>query len=88
VQLADLGNLTQAWTIDKEHIPKDPVFSDWNLMRGFKNTKQDVPIELEVLEREYCRLTNQPYPITEMVFVRSWMLFRVRAITHQVHVIF
>jgi hypothetical protein len=47
-------------------------------MQGFKGTSQDVPIALEDLEQEYCRLTNQPYPIREMVFVRSWMLFRVR----------
>lgn len=46
-------------------------------MTGFKNTTVDVPIPLEDLEKEYCRLTSQPYPIPEMVFVRSWMLFRV-----------
>lgn len=49
-------------------------------MVGFKNV-QDVPISLEELEREYCRLTTQPYPIREMVFTRSWMLFRVRPLT-------
>lgn len=49
-------------------------------MVGFKNV-QAVPISLEELEREYCRLTTQPYPITEMVFARSWMLFRVSALT-------
>jgi hypothetical protein len=76
-KLADLGNLTQAWAIDLKHIPNDPTLS-LSLVRGFKNAKKDVPIELEALEREYCRLMNQPYPITEMVFVRSWMLFRVR----------
>ena len=52
-------------------------------MRGFKNTTKDVPITLEELEREYCRLTNQPYPIIEMLFVRSWMLFRVRPLLAQ-----
>jgi len=46
-------------------------------MTGFKNTIVDVPISLEDLEKEYCRLTSQPYPIPEMVFVRSWMFFRV-----------
>lgn len=46
-------------------------------MVGFKNQSKDVPIALEVLEREYCRLTKQPYPIPEMIFARSWMLFRV-----------
>jgi len=53
-----------------------PSDGTWN-MTGFKNTTVDVPIPLEDLEKEYCRLTSQPYPIPEMVFVRSWMLFRV-----------
>jgi len=47
------------------------------VMRGFKNVTVDVPISLEELEREYCRLTNQTYPLQEMIFVRSWMVFRV-----------
>jgi len=74
--LADLGNLTQPWAIDLKHIPKGIATS----LRGFKNSSDDVPIPLEDLEREYCRLVNQPYPITEMVFVRSWMLFRLSVI--------
>ncbi|KAJ2928635.1 hypothetical protein H1R20_g8466, partial [Candolleomyces eurysporus] len=75
--LADLGNFTQPWAIDLKHIPKDANLA----LRGFKNTTVDVPISLEDLEREYCRLTNQPYPITEMIFVRSWMLFRLAVIS-------
>ena len=42
---------------------------------GFKNT-DTAPCELEPLLQEYCKLTNQPYPIPEMVFANSWMLFR------------
>jgi len=53
-----------------------PGDGTWH-MTGFKNTTIDVPIPLEDLEKEYCRLISQPYPIPEMVFVRSWMLFRV-----------
>lgn len=34
------------------------------------------PISLADLEKEYCRLIGQPYPIREMVFTRSWILFR------------
>ncbi|KAF5326626.1 hypothetical protein D9611_000276 [Ephemerocybe angulata] len=75
--LSDLGNLTQPWAIDLKHIPAGAPFT----LRGFKNTTKDVPIPLEDLEREYCRLTNQPYPITEMIFVRSWMLFRLAVIS-------
>ncbi|PPQ63019.1 hypothetical protein CVT24_005965 [Panaeolus cyanescens] len=74
--LADLGNLTQPWSIDMNDLPEGQF-----VMRGFKNTTVDVPIPLEDLEREYCRLTNLPYPIKEMVFVRSWMLFRLSVIS-------
>jgi hypothetical protein len=45
---------------------------------SFKGAPERQPIALEELEREYCRHTNQPYPIPEMIFARSWMLFRVR----------
>lgn len=55
-------------------------------LRGYKNTTLDVPIQLEDLEREYCRVTSQPYPIPEMVFVRSWMLFRVSVVSlHEIY---
>ena len=75
VKLADLANLTQPWCVDPAIFPPNaPRFS---LMVGFKNQTKDVPIPLETLEREYCNLTKQPYPIPEMVFARSWMLFRV-----------
>lgn len=59
-------------------MPPDPNLGAFTILKGFKNVTKDVPIPLEDLEREYCRLTSQPYPIKEMVFVRSWMLFRVR----------
>ncbi|KIJ65969.1 hypothetical protein HYDPIDRAFT_87245 [Hydnomerulius pinastri MD-312] len=79
--LADLANLTQPWTIDAKDIPDDPLFKSYGLLKAFKNTTKDVPIPLEDLEREYCRLTSQPYPIQEMPFVRSWMLFRLAIIS-------
>ncbi|KAF8549965.1 APH-domain-containing protein [Imleria badia] len=79
--LADLGNLTQPWSIDAKNIPDDPLVRNYNLLKAFKNTTKDVPIPLEDLEREYCHLINQAYPIEEMVFVRSWMLFRLAIIS-------
>ena len=72
VQLADLANLTQPWAVD----PSVGQAVGPGAFLGFKNTN-DAPCELEVLEREYCKLTEQPYPIPEMIFARSWMLFRV-----------
>ncbi|TFK50951.1 APH-domain-containing protein [Heliocybe sulcata] len=75
--LADLGNLTQPWAVDPSTIPEQYRVG---LLKGFRNQTDDVPIELETLEREYCRLTHQPYPITEMVFASSWMLFRLSVI--------
>ena len=77
LQLADFANLTQQWAIDPRTLPNDPAIAGFSLLKGFKNAGVDVPIALEDLEREYCRITHQPFPIVEMVFVRSWMLFRV-----------
>jgi len=59
------------------HFLDSSNFSKFKLMKGFKNVVKDVPIPLEDLEREYCRLADQEYPIKEMPFARSWMLFRV-----------
>ncbi|KAF8891846.1 kinase-like domain-containing protein [Infundibulicybe gibba] len=74
--LADLANLTQPWSIDMNDIPSGSYS-----MRGFKGAPQDAPVPLEDLEREYCSLTKQAYPIKEMTFVRSWMLFRLSVIS-------
>ncbi|KAJ7647726.1 kinase-like domain-containing protein [Roridomyces roridus] len=76
--LADLGNLTIPWSIKSSDMSLDP---ERPFMRGFKGTTEEQPIPLEDLEREYCRLTNQSYPIKEMVFVRSWMIFRLAVIS-------
>lgn len=65
--------MTLPWSVDMSHIPKDIPFT----LRGYKGEAKDVPIALQELEKEYCRLTNQPFPILEMVFVRSWTLFKV-----------
>ncbi|THH19363.1 hypothetical protein EW146_g1773 [Bondarzewia mesenterica] len=79
--LADLANMTIPWSIDLSKVPGGDSVTQFSLLRGFKNTTKDVPITLEDLERKYCHLTNQPYPIKEMVFVRSWMLFRLAIIS-------
>ncbi|KAJ6497628.1 kinase-like domain-containing protein [Mycena sanguinolenta] len=77
--LADLANLTMAWSIRPTDIDVDP---NAPFMSGsFKGAPERQPIALEDLEREYCRLTKQPYPIPEMVFARSWMLFRLAVIS-------
>jgi aminoglycoside phosphotransferase (APT) family kinase protein len=82
--LADLANLTQPWAIDTRHFPDDSNFASFKQIKGFKGATKDVPIPLEDLEREYCRLTNQEYPIKEMTFARSWMLFRLSVISQGV----
>lgn len=63
------------WTIDAESAKGDELLA----LRAFNFGTEDAPVPGEVLEREYCRLTNQPYPIKEIVFARSWAWFRVRA---------
>ncbi|KAH9944587.1 kinase-like protein [Amylocystis lapponica] len=74
--LADLANLTQPWAMEPARIPREFVG-----MVGFKHaTTPDVAISLEALEREYCAHTRQAYPIVEMGFARSWMLFRLAVI--------
>jgi len=75
--LADLGNMTLPWSVDMRNIPKGIPFT----LRGFKGDAPDVPIALEDLETTYCQLTQQPYPIPEMVFVRSWTLFKLAVIS-------
>lgn len=73
-QLADLGNMTMPWAVDWKEVgvPADQPMST----RGYKNATE-VPIALEDIEREYCRLMGLSYPIKDMIFVRSWMLMRV-----------
>jgi len=66
--LADLANLTQPWVIDPGDVR--------NALIGYKNNTDTEPIALAELERAYCQVVQQSYPITEMSFARSWMLFR------------
>ena len=76
-QLADLGNLTQPWVFDPNMMNSDVTSSAaGGPIKGFKNV-DNVPITKEEMEAEYCRATGWPYPITEIAFVRSWMVMRV-----------
>ena len=47
-----------------------------SVIKGFKNV-ENVPITKEEMEEEYYGTTDWPYPITEIVFARSWMVMRV-----------
>ena len=62
--------MTLQWSVK----PKDKL----GFIKSFKDVSQDMSITLEELEREYCRLTRQSYPLDGILFVRSWSLFRVR----------
>ncbi|KAI0645215.1 kinase-like protein [Trametes meyenii] len=73
--LADLANFTQPWSITKNKFP-----AGVSVATAFKDNDAEAPIPLEDLEREYCRVTQQTYPIPGMVFARSWMLFRTAVI--------
>ena len=76
-QLADLANLTLPWVFDPNMMSSDVTSSTaGGLIKGFKNV-EGVPITKEEMEGEYCRATGWPYPITEIAFVRSWMVMRV-----------
>ncbi|KAF7304649.1 APH domain-containing protein [Mycena kentingensis (nom. inval.)] len=77
--LADFGNLTIPWSLYTSDIALD---SNEPFMRGFKGLpSSEVPASLDDLQREYCRLAKYPYPITEMLYVRSWMIFRLAVIS-------
>ncbi|KAF7782732.1 hypothetical protein Agabi119p4_2108 [Agaricus bisporus var. burnettii] len=71
--LSDFANFTMPWSIDPKDLPSSATPST---MRAFKNTTEGIPIPIDDLEREYSRLLKQPYPIPELVFARSWNLFR------------
>ena len=61
------------WTIDSKSASEDSLLA----LRAFNFGTDDPPTPASDLEQEYCRLTNQPYPIREMTFARSWAWFRV-----------
>jgi len=74
--LSDLGNLTLPFNFGPA------IASGGYLQSGLLGAPPDtIPIDLEEVEREYCRLTNTTYPIVEMPFVRSWMTFRLAIIS-------
>ncbi|EIW80348.1 APH-domain-containing protein [Coniophora puteana RWD-64-598 SS2] len=87
--LADLANLTQPWSIDREWVPMSAEGSEglnprkYPLMKAFKRSPnpEEVPIPLEDLEREYARLSGRSYPMPEMPFVRSFMVWRLAVIS-------
>ena len=69
-QLADLANLTQ------------PFFVEVTVGEGVKGVKgmpyDQLPVTLEDLQREYCKVSGLSYPIEGADYATSWMLFRVR----------
>jgi len=66
--LADLANLLQ------------PFFFERTLGEGLKGIKgtpfDQVPVKLEDLQREYCKVSGLSYPIEGADYATSWMLFR------------
>ncbi|KAF8308119.1 APH-domain-containing protein [Clavulina sp. PMI_390] len=74
--LSDLGNLTMAYSFGPA------ISADGYLSTGFLGAPAEViPVSLEELEQEYCRIMRQPYPLAGMPFVRSWMIFRLAIIS-------
>ncbi|KZV79305.1 hypothetical protein EXIGLDRAFT_598764, partial [Exidia glandulosa HHB12029] len=43
--------------------------------------RSEVPVVYDELECEYCRVMGLEYPIREMTFASSWMVFRLAVIT-------
>ncbi|KAF8756752.1 Phosphotransferase enzyme family [Rhizoctonia solani] len=62
--------------VDPAEVPPPSAIS------GFKGQPPDaVPCSLEELERTFFDGFGVPYPITEMVFANSWMMFRLSIIS-------
>ncbi|KAF9268533.1 APH-domain-containing protein [Marasmius fiardii PR-910] len=75
--LADFANLTQPWSIDIKRVEKFAGYQSSTTKAAFKNnTSRDIPITLEEMERLYCQLMGFEYPIKELIFVKSWNMFR------------
>ncbi|KAL0072564.1 hypothetical protein AAF712_000327 [Marasmius tenuissimus] len=73
--LADFANLTQPWSTDPKDVDKYMGYQP-NRASFKNNTSRDVPITMEEMERLYCQLMGYEYPIRELVFVKSWNMFR------------
>jgi hypothetical protein len=81
LQLADLANLTQPWNVEPSLLPRDVDPSKFSLMRTFKGLPPDrVAASRDELEAHFGALTGRPVPHADLVFARSWMFFRVRAL--------
>ncbi|KAG8860095.1 hypothetical protein FRB96_004118 [Tulasnella sp. 330] len=74
--LADLANLTQPFNIPYK------IESDYPLLVGFKGAPEGQQVvTLDELHREYCKMTGFKYPLVEMPYVSSWMVFRLAIIS-------
>ncbi|KAJ8076698.1 hypothetical protein PM082_001121 [Marasmius tenuissimus] len=73
--LADFANLTQPWSTDPKDVDKYMGYQP-NRASFKNNTSRDVPITMEEMEKLYCQLMGYEYPIRELVFVKSWNMFR------------
>jgi hypothetical protein len=75
-QLADLANLTQPFFINAS--PEG--------VKGLKGLTYDqLPVTLEDLQREYCKVSGLSYPIEGADYATSWMFFRVRLLPILIH---
>ncbi|KAL1678289.1 kinase-like domain-containing protein [Schizophyllum commune] len=78
--LPDFANLTSPWTADASKYIPLPEAQQNPLLTSLDADPQGAPITIEEVEREYCRLTGFPYPIRELVFARSFHLFKYAVI--------
>lgn len=83
--LPDLANLTAPWATDASKYVAFPEANQStppaNQSTLIINFGRDAPVSLDVLEREYCRITQFEYPIKEMVFARSFHMFKYSIIS-------
>lgn len=78
--LPDVANLTLSFFISDSMF--HGVARESSLLVTFRDKpRSEVPVAYDELEREYCRIMHLDYPIREMTFASSWMVFRLSVIT-------
>ncbi|KZV78781.1 hypothetical protein EXIGLDRAFT_783271, partial [Exidia glandulosa HHB12029] len=78
--LPDLANLTLSFFLSEDMFPN--MSRESGALAAFRGKpRNEVPVVYDELEREYCRVMGLQYPIREMTFASSWMVFRLAVIT-------
>ncbi|KAL1746663.1 kinase-like domain-containing protein [Schizophyllum fasciatum] len=79
--LPDFANLTSPWTADASKYISLPEAQQNPLLVSLGADPEGAPVSLEEIEKEYCRITGFGHPIKELVFARSFHMFKYAVIS-------